>query len=53
MEDQLNLWPEKKSPEPVTWENLIPEAKSVVITVLSKLICKAASLTIEENNHER
>ena len=53
MEDQLSLWPEKESPEPDIWENLTPETKSAVITVLSKLISKAASLSIKENNHER
>jgi hypothetical protein len=53
MEDQLSLWPEQKSPEPDIWENLTPETKNAVITVLSKLISKAASPITEENSHER
>jgi hypothetical protein len=53
VEDQLSLWPEKESPEPNIWENLTPETKKAVITMLSKLIGKAASLSVKENNHER
>jgi hypothetical protein len=52
---QLALWPEAQGPpQPQDiWENLDPERKTIVITILARLIHKAARPKTQEDNHER
>lgn len=55
MQRQLALWPEAERPpqELDIWPDLDPETKATIITILAKLIRKAARPKTQEDNHER
>ena len=52
---QLALWPEAERPpqELTLWEQLDPNTQRIIIAILSRLISKAVSPTMQEDNHER
>ena len=52
---QLALWPETEKPfhPRDIWEDLDPERKTIVITILAGLIRRAARPITQEDNHER
>ena len=54
MQDQLCLWPKDGQPyqKPSIWEDLSPETQRTVISMLAKLISRAACPCPEEENHE-
>jgi hypothetical protein len=51
---QLALWPEAERPpqSQAIWEDLDPERKTIVITILARLICQTARPKTPEDNHE-
>jgi hypothetical protein len=52
---QLALWPEaERLPQELNvWEDLAPETQATIITILAKLIRKAARPKTQEDIHER
>jgi hypothetical protein len=51
---QLALWPEAERPPQSQdiWKDLDPERKTIVITILARLIRQAARPKTQEDNHE-